>query len=82
MYQMHQGDYESVYRFVFAGFIVKKSMLNISKASGCLLIMVDRIALACFIVNKSILNVSKASGYFLISLLICIKPVLLSINLC
>ena len=35
---MHQGDYESVYRFVFAGFIVNKSMLNVSKASGCLLI--------------------------------------------
>ena len=35
---MHQGDYESVYRFVSAGFIVNKSMLNISNASGCLLI--------------------------------------------
>ena len=35
---MHQSDYESVYRFVFAGFFVNKSMLNISKASGCLLI--------------------------------------------
>ena len=35
---MYQSDYESVYRFAFAGIIVNKSMLNISKASGCLLI--------------------------------------------
>ena len=35
---MRQSDYKSVYRFVFAGFTVNKSMLNISKASGCLLI--------------------------------------------
>ena len=35
---MHQSDYESVNRFVFVGFIVNKSMLNISNASGCVLI--------------------------------------------
>ena len=35
---MHQSDYESVYRFVFADFIANKSMLNVSKASECLLI--------------------------------------------
>ena len=36
---MHQSDYESVNRFVFVGFFVNKSMLNISKASGCFLIV-------------------------------------------
>ena len=35
---MHQGDYELVYQFVFAGLIVNKSMLNVSKASESLLI--------------------------------------------
>ena len=60
MYQRHQGDYESVYRFVLAGFIVNKSMLNVSKASGCLL-MVD---INRFIV-KSMLNVFKGVRVFI-----------------
>ena len=64
MYQMHQGNYESVYRFIFAGFIVNKSMPNVSKVSGCLLIILFFV-LAGFILNNSMLNVSKESGYII-----------------
>ena len=56
---MHQSDYESVYRFVFAGFIVNKSMLNVSKASECLLIgrLINLGMLYCQIYAKCIKGV-------------------------